>query len=581
MGKIKEMLFGRKIDGTRIVPIVIKIVMLFSVLLLVSNVFSNYINLVINQGQQMRLLKMLLVKDLREIYTFAGNQYTIYSIQGGYDESIKAIEAKGLSDFSGDDSFDNSLCLAIKPDGSLLFHVYKYEHIVAPHEDLAGITAEILTPVKGAEPKLEGTINFWFAGKNYFGVYKYNTNWDAWFLRAEELSDFNSASWTIFMIITAIIVLITAGTLILGIFLINHILRYIRVITKGVMHMQQRQQLDLMDLDKAPNDEITYMGLSMNALSFTIDNLLSIFRKFVTQDVADKAYREKEIRLEGESQDLTILFSDIRGFTRMTEVLGTDIITLLNLHYDKAISHIHDCNGIVNSIIGDALLAIFGAFAEVPVNKSVSSIRAAYALQDVASAMRVEMMKRRDELVKKRGALTAAEEEIYRAVLIDIGVGIDGGEVFYGNIGSTERMTNTVIGDNVNAASRLEGLTRIYRVPVICSRYVKDDVEKNTENFEFDFLHLDRIAVKGKKKHTDIYWPMLHATVDKALQKDILLFAQARDSYFKGDWKEAGKYFTKCKLPVTEVFITRMKSAQIKSGACPKDWDGTWKLESK
>jgi len=84
---------------------------------------------------------------------------------------------------------------------------------------------------------------------------------------------------------------------------------------------------------------------------------MTIFRTFVTQDLVQRAYKEGEIRLEGSQQELTILFSDIKGFTYMTETLGNDIINLLNLHYDQAIREIHSHNGIVGSIIGDALLA--------------------------------------------------------------------------------------------------------------------------------------------------------------------------------------------------------------------------------
>ena len=231
-----------------------------------------------------------------------------------------------------------------------------------------------------------------------------------------------------------------------------------------------------MDLEGAPNDDVTYLGVAFNSLSNTIDNLMSIFKKFVARDVATKAYREGEIRLEGAKRNLTILFTDIKSFTFMTETLGTDIIKLLNLHYDKAISHIHDHNGDIGSIIGDALLAVFGTVESKSGNKSLQAVHAAYKIHEVAASLRKEMYNRREKILKQRGNLTEEEERVFKAVLLEVGVGLDGGEVFYGNIGSNERMVNTVIGDNVNSSARLEGLTRFYRVPVIVSEYVKDEV---------------------------------------------------------------------------------------------------------
>ena len=103
---------------------------------------------------------------------------------------------------------------------------------------------------------------------------------------------------------------------------------------------------------------------------------MTIFKKFVARDIAQQAYKEREIRLEGRKRYLTILFTDIKRLTYMTETLGTDIIKLLNIHYEKAIRHIHDSNGDIGSIIGDALLAVFGGFEEQESNKSLQDVEA-------------------------------------------------------------------------------------------------------------------------------------------------------------------------------------------------------------
>jgi len=302
---------------------------------------------------------------------------------------------------------------------------------------------------------------------------------------------------------------------------------------------------------------------------------MTIFKRFVTQDIALRAYRERSVKLEGTTRELTILFSDIKGFTFMTETLGNDIIDVLNLHYQRAITRIHEEKGIVGSIIGDALLAVFGTM-DGSENKSLDSLNAAYRVQDVAAELRRDMAAWREDLVRKRGALTEAEDRVYRAVLLEVGVGIDGGEVFYGNIGSYERMANTVIGDNVNSASRMEGLTRIYRVPVICSEFVKSDVAKSDQASTYRFLEMDKVQVKGKTEGKRIFWPVRTKFIDERLAAEFDAFSAGLEAYYQGDWAQAAVDWKHVTLPLADVFRDR-----ISSGKAPEDWNGIWAMTTK
>lgn len=566
MGVIESVL-GRKIGGTRVVPLVIKIVIIFAIFILVSNLASNYINLLLNRDGLIKLMNQLLVKDLKELYLFSNNQHEIFFYNQNYQESVDTITANGLKSLKG----EKSIAIGVKPDSSMFFQASKMEKVDS-FEDGAALSS-LVEGLKAGNN--EGSLYFFFNGEEYLGVYKYIANWDAFLIRGEELNEFYQGSTTIFRNVSLIILLITIVCAGLGIFLIRFILRFVSSITSSLMKMQEGQQLELIDLSKAPNDEVTYLGISFNALSSTIDNLLTIFRKFVTQDVAVKAYREREIRLEGRTTDLTVLFSDIKSFTYMTETLGNDIINLLNLHYDRAIHHIHEHEGIVGSIIGDALLAVYGTLENGDgKNKSYEALVSSYKILDVAASLRKEMHSRKEGIVKKRGALTEAEERIYRAVLIEVGVGLDGGDVFYGNIGSNERMTNTVIGDNVNSSSRLEGLTRVYKVPVICSDYVKDEVEGDFN--EFIFLEVDLVQVKGKTEGKKVFWPVYKQNMDGALEEDIETFSKGLKAYYDGDWALAQKMFNGCSLPLAEVFQERTKDP-----VSPKDWNGIWTMETK
>lgn len=565
MRKAFESLLGKKIRGTRVVPLVTKILLLFTILLLASNFVTNYINLTLNRGQQIRLMNQLLVKGLKDLYVFCTNQYEIYTYNKDLPGTIRSMADKGLSELKG----EKSIALGVKPTGEILFQGSK-TLTFSSFSDQVALDSMIDARDSGEK---EGSILFDGNGAEFFGVYKYNARWDAFLIRAEELNEFYSESWRNFRNISYAIIGITLVCVLLGAFLVGYILRFVRVITSAIMSMQERQNLDLIDLKKAPNDDVTYLGVAFNALSSEIRNLLTIFRKFATQDVVNKAYRERYIRLEGKQEELTILFSDIRGFTFITEKLGTDIIKLLNLHYENAIELIHTEAGIIGSIIGDALLAVFGTIP-TRVDKSVHAIKAAYEVQRVTSELREEMHKRKEEIVKQRGSLTDKEEEVYQAVLLEVGVGIDGGPVFYGNIGSSTRMTNTVIGDNVNAASRLEGLTRIYKIPVIISDFIKEEIDKNSD--EFELIEIDQVMVKGKTIPKKIYWPIPKANIDDDFRKDLETFGKGLKNYYEGQWGRAFKYFDQCSLAIADEFKNRTRDTKR-----PRNWKGVWQMTTK
>ena len=566
MGNKLQRLIGYKIRGTRVVPITIKITGLFIILLLLSNFTTNYINLVLNRGVQIKLMNQLLVRDLKDLHTFSNNQYEIYTYNQNREEAVGYIGERALKELKG----ERSVFLGLNTGGDILFSASPGK---APEKgDLSDLESKISELKENKQN--EGSLNFTIGGSEFFGVTKYNQKWDAYLVRAEEVNEFYYQTRVVFIRISIIIILITIICGVLGIYLVSHILRFVPRMTDQIMEMRESQKFGLVDLNDAPNDDITLLGMSFNSLSSNIDNLMTIFRKFVTADVVKKAYREKQIRLEGSSQELTILFSDIKQFTNMTEVLGTDIINLINMHYQNAIKEVHRKEGIVGSIIGDALLAIFGTFEDLAENKSVEALQAAYRIQDVAADLRKKMIEKREEIIQKRGALTRAEEIVYKAVLIEVGVGVDGGDVFYGNIGSNERMTNTVIGDNVNSSSRLEGLTRIYKVPVICSEYVKDDAHGYTD--EYYFHELDIVKVKGKNTGKKIYWPVQLELLDDVLEENLKTYRTALREYYKGDWRSAERNFSISRLPAADVFIERI-SGKIP----PEGWNGIWTMTEK
>ena len=567
--KIIDELLGQKINGVRITPTVTKILSVFAIFIVVANLTTNYFNLEYSQILLTKLLKKLLVKDLQEIYTFSNNQYEIYQYTKKIGDSYSAISKKGLNLLEQ----KNSIILGIQESGNIAFQASKIGEAES-FDDIEQL--KLKTDSVGAKSG-EGKINFKHLGKNYYGVYKFHPKWNLFILRAEETGEFYAESNRVFFKITIIILFLTFFCSIIGLIVMRELLKFISTITQALMLMNKEQQLSRIQLDKAPVDQITYLGMSFNALSDTISNLLNIFRKFVSDDLAEKVYKEKNIRLEGTKRELTMLFTDIKQFTFITETLGTDIIQLLNIHYNKAIRDIIEEKGIIGSIIGDSLLAVYGTLgAETNgTNKSFQAVISAYKIVDSTSKLRMKMHQRREEILNTKGSLSEQEEKIYRAVLLEVGVGIDCGEVFYGNIGSYEQMTNTVIGDRVNSASRLEGLTRIYKVPVIVSDSVKEEIEHSISNHGLQFVEIDLVQVKGKTEGRKIYWPIFKDTITAEMEQDLENFQKGLELYYAGEWTGAMSEFNRIKLPIAEEFVTRTQNE------VPNNWRGVWAMTTK
>ncbi len=582
--------FFQRVGETRIIPISLKIVAIFTVLLLLSNFATNTINLIMSQRQIINLNNEIMVSRLKDLYSAASNQYQIYNFNGDRQNSIEALKTVAKNGFE----LPNSYAVAFDRQGNILFEICAdgtqsdessirdlmikegVDSLESPDykfDDYTFYDKHTLQNLNNDYEKevFDGSVNFETKNGSYFGVYKYQSDWQCYFIRAELRADTQRSTFIVLAFISLVIVVLLVVFLLVGYKVFGKILANVRNITNSLYQMQQNQQLTKIDLSNSPNDDITYLAASFNSLSSTISNLLGIFQKFVSKDVVAKAYNEHQIRLEGKRRNLTILFSDIKSFTFRTETLGNDIIDLLNVHYDRVIHAVHENMGVIGSIIGDAILAIYGT--DNVKQKSLDSLEAAWAITDLTQQLREKMIIRREEIEKKR-KLTGSEEMVFKAVLIDVGVGIDGGNVFYGNIGSNEHMTNTVIGDNVNSASRLEGLTRIYHLPVICSQYVKDEVESYSD--KYTFFEIDTVQVKGKTEGKKIFYPVNLATAEEGLGDKFKIFEEALASYYSGDWTKARKLFNQSELEVKEVFLERIGRA-----SAPADWSGIWTMTTK
>ncbi|MDM8565178.1 bacteriohemerythrin [Candidatus Halobeggiatoa sp. HSG11] len=183
-------------------------------------------------------------------------------------------------------------------------------------------------------------------------------------------------------------------------------------------------------------------------------------------------------------ENITILFSDIRSFTNLSETMPPkDLLQFLNQYLDRMNNIIHLNNGFIDKFIGDAIMALFDRTINSESVAANDAILAAIAMHQI----RIEYNRYREAMNR---------------VPIDIGIGIHTGEVILGTVGSKQRMDSTVLGDNVNLTSRLESLTKIYGVNIIASH---NTISLLGNSNPFKFRELDRVKVKGKTEITRIY----------------------------------------------------------------------------
>jgi adenylate cyclase len=204
----------------------------------------------------------------------------------------------------------------------------------------------------------------------------------------------------------------------------------------------------------------------------------STLYRYMTPGVAEQVMALGEDGLMvGERKEVSILFSDIRGYTTLTENLeATEVVSLLNEYFETMVESVFNHQGTLDKFIGDALMAVYGA--PLPLSEN-------HAWMAVKSAL--DMRQRLREFNQRR---ICTNQPLFK-----IGIGISSGEVVCGNIGSRKRMDYTVIGDGVNLSSRLESVTKEYGCDIIIS--------ESTYDLCGDHLivrELDKIRVKGKQQ---------------------------------------------------------------------------------
>ncbi len=285
--------------------------------------------------------------------------------------------------------------------------------------------------------------------------------------------------------------------------------------------------------------------------------------RYMNPDVVDQVMAlDNDSLMIGERKDVTILFSDIRGYTTLTENLGAqEVVTLLNQYFETMVEAVFNHKGTLDKFIGDALMAVFGAPLPLP-NHGWMAVKSALD------------MRRRLEIFN--GSRFMEHQPNIR-----IGIGISSGEVVSGNIGSRKRMDYTVIGDGVNLSARLEGVTKEYGCDIIIS--------DNTYRLCGDRLwvrELDKIRVKGKNDAVSIYEVLgdKQVPLDSNCRELLELYDLGRECYINRRFTEALYYFEAAQQvnPNDRAVMIHVERAQVYlHNPPPENWDGVHTMTTK
>ena len=282
--------------------------------------------------------------------------------------------------------------------------------------------------------------------------------------------------------------------------------------------------------------------------------LAHLFGQYVPPALVDEMSKKmEEINLDGEVREMSVLFSDVRGFTTVSENLEPKELTdYINAFLTPITKVIHDNRGTIDKYMGDAVMAFWGA----PLKDDQHALHALNAAADIVERMKTL----REEFSVKQWP------EIY------VGIGVNTGSMNVGNKGSEFRVDYTVLGDAVNLGSRLESLTKVYGVDIITSESTKYAVP------EYEYRELDRVRVKGKDKPVTIFEPIgLLENIDKEERRTLKQFHIGIKHYRSQNWDAAereifGLSQLEPERKIYKIYLDRIM--HYRENPPQQDWDG-------
>lgn len=287
----------------------------------------------------------------------------------------------------------------------------------------------------------------------------------------------------------------------------------------------------------------------------------NMFGQYIPPELVEQmSQSDEEFSLKGDSREMTVLFSDVRGFTTISEGMEPqELCELINDILTPVTRVIHESKGTIDKYIGDAIMAFWGAPMHNP-RHAYYAVKAGLTILQTLATIQQEF--------KAKGWPE-----------IDIGIGLNTGKMSVGNMGSQFRIAYTVMGDAVNLGSRLEGLTKQYGVKMIVSETTLQAAP------EFAYRELDKVRVKGKLKPITIYEPLgLIEDIRPEQQQTLELLNQGLQLYRQQQWPEAQTIFERlaAQFPNDKLYSIYLKRIDYYLESPPEtDWDGAFTHTSK
>lgn len=289
--------------------------------------------------------------------------------------------------------------------------------------------------------------------------------------------------------------------------------------------------------------------------------LKGTFAKYVSPQVVNEILKDPDnVQLGGKKVRMSVMFSDVRGFTTISEKLEpTKLGDILNLYLTPMTRLVFEHKGTLDKYMGDAIMAFWGAPIHFP-DHAVHACKCA-----------LHMMKQLDSLNQK-----FAQEGL---PAIDIGIGINTGDMSVGNMGSDIVRSYTVMGDSVNLGSRLEGINKEYGTHIIISEFTYQDVKDH-----FVCREVDWVRVKGKNEPVKIYELISENNDDAKLKQLLTDFNQGFNYYHEKKWDEAIAHFSKSLEINPEDYASKLyikRCTNFKQNPPPDVWDGVYEMKTK